>query len=67
MGETWSYDFFLANTGLGKSLSPPIGHAILENRPEIRAYYITAEDFVNDGLCLKIIELKSSKQVPSIM
>ncbi len=51
MGETWSYDslFILANTGLGKShLSQSIGHAILENTPNIRAYYITAEDFVNE-------------------
>lgn len=51
MGETWSYDslFILANTGLGKShLSQSIGHAILEKTPNIRAYYITAEDFVNE-------------------
>jgi len=51
MGETWSYNslFMLANTGLGKShLSQSIGHAILENNPDIRVYYITAEDFVNE-------------------
>jgi len=51
MGETWSYDslYILANTGLGKShLSQSIGHSILENNPDIRAYYITAEDFVNE-------------------
>jgi chromosomal replication initiator protein len=49
--EGWSYDslFILANTGLGKShLSQSVGHAILENNPDIRAYYITAEDFVNE-------------------
>lgn len=51
MGERWSYDslYILANTGLGKShLSQSIGHAILENNPDIRAYYITTEDFVNE-------------------
>jgi chromosomal replication initiator protein len=51
MGESWSYDslFMLSNTGLGKShLSHSIGHVILERNPNIRAYYITAEDFVNE-------------------
>ena len=50
-GEAWPYDslFMLANTGLGKShLSQSIGHALLEKYPDIRAYYITAEDFVNE-------------------
>jgi len=38
-----------ANTGLGKShLSHAIGHAILENNPKVRAYYVTAEDFINE-------------------
>lgn len=51
MGENWSYDslFMHSGTGLGKShLSQSIGHALLENDPDIRAYYITAEDFVNE-------------------
>lgn len=51
LGGTWSYDslFLLANTGLGKShLTQSIGHAILDHDPKIRAYYITAEDFVNE-------------------
>ena len=46
-----SYDtlFMGANTGLGKShLSHSIGHMLLENNPDVRAYYITAEDFVNE-------------------
>ncbi len=50
-GEAWPYNslFMLANTGLGKShLSQSIGHALLEKDPDIRAYYITAEDFVNE-------------------
>lgn len=50
-GEGWSYDslFMLSSTGLGKShLSQSIGHALLENNPGVRAYYITAEDFVNE-------------------
>jgi len=41
--------FLFANTGLGKShLTHAIGHAILERDPKVRAYYITAEDFVNE-------------------
>jgi chromosomal replication initiator protein len=41
--------FILANTGLGKShLSQAAGHAILKNDPNLRVYYITAEDFVNE-------------------
>lgn len=40
--------FMRANTGLGKShLSQSIGHTLLQNNPDIRAYYITAEEFVN--------------------
>jgi chromosomal replication initiator protein len=47
----WKYDslFLLSNTGLGKShLSHAVGQAILEQNPDARAYYITAEDFVNE-------------------
>ena len=50
-GNPFSYDtlFMRANTGLGKShLSHSIGHMLLHNNPDIRAYYITAEDFVNE-------------------
>jgi len=49
--SNWKYDslFLLSNTGLGKShLSHAIGHAILDHNPNTRAYYITAEDFVNE-------------------
>ncbi|MFC1868043.1 chromosomal replication initiator protein DnaA [Thermodesulfobacteriota bacterium] len=51
VGDTWNYEslFMLANTGLGKShLSQSIGYDIQCNNPSIRAYYITAEDFVNE-------------------
>lgn len=51
LGDNWSYDslFMLSKTGLGKShLSQSIGHAILDENPSIKAYYITAEDFVNE-------------------
>jgi len=47
----WKYDslFLLSNTGLGKShLSHAVGQAILDENPATRAYYITAEDFVNE-------------------
>lgn len=46
-----NYDslFMRANTGLGKShLSQSIGHMLLNNNPDVRAYYITAEEFVNE-------------------
>jgi chromosomal replication initiator protein len=59
-GGSCSYDslFMMANTGLGKShLSQSIGHMLLENNPEVRAYYITAEDFVNE----MIFALKNNK------
>lgn len=55
-----SYDtlFMGANTGLGKShLSQSIGHMMLKNNPDLRAYYITAEDFVNE----MIFALKNNK------
>jgi len=47
----WKYDslFLLSSTGLGKShLSHAVGQAILDHNPNTRAYYITAEDFVNE-------------------
>ncbi|MBW1828478.1 MAG: chromosomal replication initiator protein DnaA [Deltaproteobacteria bacterium] len=50
-GGTWTYNslMMLANTGLGKShLSQAIGHAILEQAPQSRVLYVTAEDFAND-------------------
>jgi len=41
--------FILANTGLGKShLSQATAHAIRTNNPNLKVYYITAEDFVNE-------------------
>ncbi|MBN2061033.1 MAG: chromosomal replication initiator protein DnaA [Deltaproteobacteria bacterium] len=51
LGSTWSYDslFLLSNTGLGKShLVQSIGNAILDQNKNIRLFYITAEDFVNE-------------------
>jgi chromosomal replication initiator protein len=51
VGGKWPYDsiFMLANTGLGKShLSQAVGHAIHEKAPELRVFYITTEDFVNE-------------------
>jgi chromosomal replication initiator protein len=50
-GGTWTYDslMMLANTGLGKShLSQAIGHAVLDQAPQSRVLYVTAEDFAND-------------------
>jgi chromosomal replication initiator protein len=41
--------FILANTGLGKShLSQAAGHAIMQNNPALRVFYVTAEDFINE-------------------
>lgn len=41
--------FMLSNTGLGKShLSQATGHAILDKNPNLRVYYVTAEDFLNE-------------------
>ncbi len=41
--------FMLSNTGLGKShLSQATGHAILDKSPNLKVYYVTAEDFVNE-------------------
>ncbi len=50
-GNTCNYDtlFLLSKTGLGKShLSQAIGNTVLDEKPDIRAYYISAEDFVNE-------------------
>lgn len=41
--------FILAKTGLGKShLSQAVGNAMLQEKPDLRVYYITAEEFVNE-------------------
>ena len=51
LGDSCPYNsiFMLANTGLGKShLSQAIGHAIHEQNPKRRVFYITAENFVNE-------------------
>lgn len=51
LGSTWSYNslFLLSNTGLGKShLVQSIGNSILDQNKNIRMFYITAEDFVNE-------------------
>ncbi len=41
--------FLLSKTGMGKShLSQAIGHHILSERPLVRVYYITADDFSNE-------------------
>ncbi len=41
--------FLLAGTGLGKShLSQAIGHHIMDQAPDERVYYMTAEDFSNE-------------------
>jgi len=41
--------FLLAGTGLGKShLSQAIGHHVLDQAPDERVYYMTAEDFSNE-------------------
>ena len=51
MGGSLSYNslFLLAKTGLGKShLSQSVGQAILKEKSETRAFYITAEEFVNE-------------------
>ena len=50
-GAEWSYHslLILSDTGLGKShLSQAVGHAILEENPDSRVYYVTAEDFTNE-------------------
>ncbi|MGD8266930.1 MAG: chromosomal replication initiator protein DnaA, partial [Desulfobacterales bacterium] len=41
--------YLLSDTGLGKShLTQAIGHHILQDRPQDRVYYTTAEDFSNE-------------------
>ncbi len=41
--------YLLSDTGLGKShLTQAIGHHILQDRPQERVYYTTAEDFSNE-------------------
>ena len=60
LSSSWSYSslFMLSSTGLGKShLSHSVGHAILDHDPGVRAYYITAEDFVNE----MIFAIKNNK------
>ena len=48
-GMSYNSLFLLSKTGLGKShLSQSVGQAILEENSETRAFYITAEDFVNE-------------------
>ena len=59
-GDAWNYHslLMLANTGLGKShLSHAVGHAILEENPRLRVFYVTAEDFTNE----MIASLKSNQ------
>lgn len=51
VGGNWPYNhlYMYAATGLGKShLSQAIGHAVLEQSPNRKVCYITAEDFVNE-------------------
>jgi chromosomal replication initiator protein len=41
--------FLSSNTGMGKShLSQAVGHHILNQSPQDRIYYVTAEDFTNE-------------------
>ncbi len=53
-----------ANTGLGKShLSHAVGHAILEEKPDSRVHYVTAEDFTNEMIfSLKNKRIEEFKQ-----
>lgn len=59
-GAAWNYQslLILSDTGLGKShLSHAVGHAILEQKPDSRVYYATAEDFTNE----MIFSLKNNR------
>ena len=50
-GSTWNYHslLMLAQTGLGKShLSQAVGNALLQQDPQCRVYYLTAEEFTNE-------------------
>jgi chromosomal replication initiator protein len=50
-GDPWHYQtvLMLSNTGLGKThLSQAVGHAILQESPKTRVYYLTAENFTNE-------------------
>ncbi len=55
--------FILAKTGLGKShLSQAVGNAMLQEKPDLRVYYITAEEFVNEMVhSLKINAIEEFK------
>jgi chromosomal replication initiator protein len=55
--------FILAKTGLGKShLSQAVGNAMLQEKPDLRVYYITAEEFVNEMVhALKINAIEEFK------
>ncbi len=58
--DSLPYDslFMLSNTGLGKShLSQATGHAILQKNPNLKVFYVTAEDFVNE----MIFSLKNNR------
>ncbi|MCD6298080.1 MAG: chromosomal replication initiator protein DnaA [Deltaproteobacteria bacterium] len=49
--DQWDYNtlLMLAKTGLGKThLSQATGQAVLEENPQSRVYYITAEQFTNE-------------------
>ena len=47
--ENYQTLFLLANTGLGKThLSQAVGNRILDQAPEQRVHYITAENFTNE-------------------
>ena len=64
-GDPWNYQslLMLANTGLGKThLAHAVGHAVLEQDPQSRVYYITAEDFTNQMIsALKTNQIEAFK------
>jgi chromosomal replication initiator protein len=58
--QSWDYQtlLMLADTGLGKThLSQAVGHSILQQNPESKVFYITAEDFTNE----MVLSLKTNK------